>query len=552
MKNRIVKKLTNISWLGRFILVGLLCTMGLQAYSQTEPKISSKVDTTFIKIGDQVKFTITVEADSTDQVIFPEGQPFSPLETVESFATDTMRSKDRMTLQKIYALTQFDSGSYKLPSQRIEINGKGYFTDSLEISVATVPVDTVAQKMYDIKGLMQVQRSNSEIWKVLAYVLLGLLILGGAIYWFLFRKRPLTEEEKLASLPPYDRALLELKKLDNSKYLIQDEYKQYYTELTGIVRAYLEEDVHVTALESTTDELITKLELLKDAGELKLDNDTLYQFKRILQTADLVKFAKSKPATYIAEQDRKSIEQIVIKTHEALPEPTEEDLFEQEAYQEILAKKAYRKKWILATGITLGALLIALAGISAYYGPKIVWDTVTGNPTKKLLDSEWVASSYGYPPINLETPEVLVRQKTTIPAEAKAQISDLQTFSYENKSKLFLIAATSTTFNQSAEPELDKTIDGLLKNFERKGAKNITTKQEEFTTLTGVKGIKTYGSGQFKVPDSDRSTTANYIILSFGGKGFQQQVLLTWEENDPYAQEIVDHILRTVEVKAQV
>ena len=53
-----------------------------------------------------------------------------------------------------------------------------------------------------------------------------------------------------------------LKKLENSKYLIQDEYKQYYSELTGIVRSYLEEDVHVSALESTTDQLIEKLEML--------------------------------------------------------------------------------------------------------------------------------------------------------------------------------------------------------------------------------------------------------------------------------------------------
>ena len=94
-------------------------------------------------------------------------------------------------------------------------------------------------------------------------------------------------------LPPYERAMLELKKLENSKYLIQDEYKQYYSELTDIVRSYLEEDVHVSALESTTDQLIDKLELLKDAGELQLDEDTILQFKRILQTADLGKICKN-------------------------------------------------------------------------------------------------------------------------------------------------------------------------------------------------------------------------------------------------------------------
>ena len=206
-------------------------------FSQTEPEVRSEVDTTFIKIGDQLNFKMIVEVDSTATVIFPEGQTFSPLETVEAFATDTTRKNDRFTLQKTYALTQFDSGSYKLPSQRIEINGKGFFTDSLQIDVATVPVDTLAQNMYDIKPLIQVEKSNTGFWKILLIIIGILAVIAGFLYWFVFRKKPLSEEEKEALLPPYDRALLELKKLDNSKYLIKDEYKQYYSELTDIVRS---------------------------------------------------------------------------------------------------------------------------------------------------------------------------------------------------------------------------------------------------------------------------------------------------------------------------
>jgi len=67
-------------------------------YAQQKPKITTEVDTTFIKIGDQVQWKISVEVDSVDQVIFPEGQTFSPLETVEAYATDTTRKKDRLTL----------------------------------------------------------------------------------------------------------------------------------------------------------------------------------------------------------------------------------------------------------------------------------------------------------------------------------------------------------------------------------------------------------------------------------------------------------------------
>lgn len=532
------------------VFVFLLCSITLSA--QENPKITTEVDTTFIKIGEQVQWKVTVDIDSTDFVIFPEGQTFSPLETVEAFATDTTRNKDRLTLQKIYALTQFDSGAYKLPSQRIDINGTGYMTDSSMINVATVPVDTLNQKMYDIKPLINVEKNNYAFWKYLLIGLLILLILGGLLYWFVFRKKPLTEEEKVALLPPYDRALLELKQLENSKYLIQDEYKQYYSELTTIVRSYLEEDAHITALESTTGQLIEKLELLKDAGELKLDDDTIKQFQQILQTADLVKFAKNKPSTSVAEQDRKLVEQIVEKTHEAIPEPTEEELLEQAEYQEELERRAKKKKIRIAVISAVAVVLvgITIAGVKLGFG--YLKDTVLGHPTKELLEGEWVRSSYGFPPIQLETPQVLVRQKIKLPAEAKAAIADIQAFEYRSPISLFNIGTTSITLaQQDVEPEFDKTIEQILSNFEGQGAKNIITKQEEFSTISGVKGVKVFGSGQFPLPGSEELIDGEYAVLLFGGKGFQQYVILTWLEDDTYAQEIVDRILASVEVKTE-
>lgn len=525
---------------------------GVQGFSQTKPKISSEVDTTFIKIGDQVQWKVSVDIDTTDQVIFPEGQTFSPLETVEAYATDTTRKKDRLTLQKIYALTQFDSGAYKLPTQRIEINGVGYFTDSLIINVATVPVDTIAQKMYDIKPLIAVEKSNPDWWKYLLIGLLFLAVLAGLFYWFVLRKKPLTEEEKEALLPPYDRALLELKRLENSKYLIQDEFKEYYSELTDIVRSYLEEDAHVSALESTTGQLIDKLELLSDSGELELDKDTINQFKNILQTADLVKFAKSKPSSSIAERDRKLVEQIVVKTHDALPEPTEEELMQLAEYQEELERKKQKKKLVVGI-VSLAAIIIIGTTIAGFkFGFGYLKDTVLGHPTKELLEGDWISSSYGYPPVVLETPQVLVRQVVKLPPEAKASILDIQAFGYRNAIGLFTIGTTSITTNPEAEPDFAQTIEQIIKSFEAQGTKNIITKQEEFSTVSGVKGLKVYGSGKFKVPESEELIKGKYTVLLFGGKGFQQYVILSWLNDDAYAEEIVNRILTTVEVKTDV
>ncbi|WP_317236543.1 hypothetical protein [Allomuricauda sp. F6463D] len=534
--------------LSTLLLLFLLPTFG---FSQSEPKVNAEVDTLAIKIGEQIQYKITVEADPTDVVFFPEGQTFSPLETVEAIMADTIKNDEKVILQKIYSLTQFDSGAYTVPPQRIAINEQPFFTDSFQIKVADVAVDTTKQKMYDIKPLIEVEKNTADMWFTALWILLAMVVIGGLVYWFFIRKKPLTEEEKVAMLPPYDRAILELKKLENSRYLIQDEYKQYYSELTDIVRSYLEEDVHVSAMESTTSELITKLEMLKDAGELKLEDDTIEQFQKILQTADLVKFAKSKPATTIAEKDRKVVEQIVIKTHEALPEPTEEDLLLDEEYLEEQTKKKQRKRIYLAAAIFAGILVLGSAFSVAYFGAKNVRDTVFGYPTKTLLEGEWVASSYGFPPIELETPDVLVRQDVQFPKETKELIKELQAFSYGIYTDIFSVSASSITYKeQTAEPNFDAAIGSTLTNFEQLGLKNIITKQEEFVTQSEIKGIKTFGTGTFDEPNGDSKKT-KYSILSFGGKGFIQQVVITWEEGDEYAEQIVDRILNSLDVKTQ-
>ncbi|WP_445386601.1 hypothetical protein ACT6NV_07310 [Robiginitalea sp. IMCC44478] len=529
----------------------LFAALNLQAQSQ--PEISTSVDTTSIRIGEQIRFTVRVETDSSSVVFFPEGQTFSPLETVEAFMTDTTRKADRILLEKTYALTQFDSGAYLLPTQRIEVDGKGYFTDSLLISVATVPVDTVTQKMYDIKPLIGVDRDPLSWLRTLGWVLLVLLLAGIAVYWFFIRKKPLSPEEEEALLPPFERAMRELKRLETSRYLIQDEFKQYYTELTDIVRSYLEEEVHVSALESTTSELILKLELLKDAGQLRLEPDTLIQFRKILETADLVKFAKSKPEVSRAEQDRLVVESIVVKTKEAIPEPTEEELMQQAEYLAALKIQKKRKKIRLAFASLAGILLVALISSIAYFGFANVKDTLLGNPSKSLLEGEWVASSYGYPPVILETPEVLYRRDVNLPPEAREAVKEIDAFIYNNPDAKLSIAASSTLFNKTdAEPDFEGSIEQILKGFEEKGARNIITKQETFTTVSGVKGIKIYGRGDFPVPESSSRVDGAYTILMFGGNGFLQELVISWEEGDPYAEEIVDRILKTIEVKTTV
>ncbi|MDC1379741.1 BatD family protein, partial [Algibacter sp.] len=154
----------------------------------SKAQVTSSIDSTSIKIGEQITYHIQVEVDTTDLVVFPEGQTFSPLEMIESYAIDTLKKKDKYNLIKKYGLTQFDSGSYTIPRQKIIIGDKTFFTDSLKVEVNNVVVDTT-QALYDIKPIIAVEKSGSNWWK---YVLLTLLIIGAIaflLFWFIWRKK---------------------------------------------------------------------------------------------------------------------------------------------------------------------------------------------------------------------------------------------------------------------------------------------------------------------------------------------------------------------------
>ena len=71
---------------------------------------------------------------------------------------------------------------------------------------------------------------------------------------------------ELNSLPPFESAIKALKNLENKQLNNQDSYKHYYSEITEIVRKYLYNEINIDALESTSNQLLKKLELLNDAG----------------------------------------------------------------------------------------------------------------------------------------------------------------------------------------------------------------------------------------------------------------------------------------------
>lgn len=525
-------------------------------------EVKVETNTKNIKIGEQIQYKVSVETPADTPVSFPEGQTFAPLEMVKTRAADTLRDGGKYRLVKEYYLTQFDEGKYTIPSQKIRINNKDYFTDSLLVEVHTVAIDTLKQPLYDIKPIQEVKKPFTSYGWILTIIAAVLLLLIVAFVYFVFirkKKFPFLQTQK--KLPPFDRAIQDLKELQNSKYLIQSQHKEYYTRLTDIVKAYLEEEVHILAKESTTDELLTKINLLQEKGKLNLNQETITNLKRVLQTADLVKFAKNKPSDDNAEYDRETIENVVIKTQEAIPlEPTDEQAINEARQKALALKRQKRKKLLIRVGVGI-LLFFLLGGVGLYFGYRTLKNWLFNPYVAELNEGKWVTSDYGYPITELTTPKVLMRKQIVDITGFKPIIHSQSTFYFGSLNSELYIMTNIITFvketggnssergdgNISLDPQLVNEI--VLAQLDKAGAKNITTLQEEYTTPSGVKGMKVFG--EMTLPDKNGNPfKANYELYSFTENGALQQLLITYI-NDFNAKAIAKRVVNSIAFKTE-
>lgn len=280
-------------------------------------QVKVEVDTTNIRIGEQFKYQISV--DDTANVIIPKLENLKGIEIVEDIATDTLEKN----LIKKYVLTSFDSGAYYIPAQQVFIRNRAYLTDSILINVATVAIDTTKQKMFPIKAIQSEPYTFDDFKPYLIWVILGLLLIAGLIYYLKTRKKEeITEEEIIAALPPYEEAIERLQKLDEKLLWQNNQVKRYYSELTDIIRAYIEKELKIPALESTTDELIETMKDFNEAKTIETSRENIRKLKELLREADLVKFAKSKPLSHEIEEDRRDAEDVL---NELKPKPIVEE-----------------------------------------------------------------------------------------------------------------------------------------------------------------------------------------------------------------------------------
>jgi hypothetical protein len=522
-------------------VVYILIFMGFIGFSQENP-VSVITDTTSIRIGEQIQYRILV--NETNNVIFPELQmdTLGRVEVVESLPIDTLKNR----LEKRYLLTSFDSGQYLIPQQQVLINNKKFFTDSLLVDVVKVKVDTTKQKMFPIKSIKREPKTFDD-YKHLWWWIIPILILLAVALYFIFRKKEKKAKAEVY-IAPIQEAMQRLIALDEKQLLQQNKIKAYYTELTDIVRTYIEKDVSIPALESTTNELIETIIDFNESSNLGIAKETIQQLKEVLQGADLVKFAKSKPMIEEIRSDRNIVEEILKNTEVAVRE-NDDDPKENPV---VFLEKSPQKKLstLKKKSFVIGLIVVIGLATIGYLGYSYIKENFIGHTTSEMLEKEWYTGTYGYPEVSISTPEILKIQSVQLPENGMSLVGDFTMYTYGSVLSDFYVAVSATRFLSQLE-QLDMTVgvNGSLSAMEKQLKTRFTNIRKEDITINGIHGIKV--EVEYKKMNESTQLKDDYklTMLFFADREGMRQVYVSSLWSDDAAPEIVDRIIKSVNIK---
>jgi len=284
----------------KYNLLLFLLFMSVGSFGQ-QPVATATLDTNAMLIGDQVLLTLQFSGPSDAQIAWPmiPDTILEKIDVLEREKIDTLIQEESRTTSysQNILLTCFDTGFYVIPPipfyYRVLPDTTIFLAETRMhfLAVHTLAVDTT-KPIKPIKGPMRAPLTFREIlpWIIVGLVAVGLIIF--LIYYLRKRKKkePVFRIRPRIKLKPHEVALTEFEKLRVKKLWQKGKVKIYYTELTDILRHYIEGRFNVAAMESTSAEILHDL-----LGVKEINRSIWDEVGKLLMQADMVKFAKEIP-----------------------------------------------------------------------------------------------------------------------------------------------------------------------------------------------------------------------------------------------------------------
>lgn len=286
------------------------------------------LDSSTIFIGDHLKVAINVVAPkgtTVKSINYGNWADAGNLEILEQGKLNTVATEPELLLQQQIVFTTFDSGYHRLPPLEViyQLNGITDTVNSgnLGLTVKSIPVTEEADIM-DNKDIILEPINWRDFLPYILTILAVILLIG--IVWRVSATAKRKAQPPAPPPPPVPAHLIALGKLDKLEADAswkQGDIKGFQSDVTYVLREYLENRFGMHALEATTPEITRSLKArqLDEEGHLR----------QVLDTADMVKFAKAVPAEEVHPRSLNRVREFVITTQEKA-EPTPEENAEEE------------------------------------------------------------------------------------------------------------------------------------------------------------------------------------------------------------------------------
>lgn len=259
--------------------------------------VDARLDSMSMFIGNQNRLTLEITVPEESMVSLPV-VPADTLVTnvfILQASLDSQRvdnGRKRYTQQ--WLLTCFDEGLYYIPPFTVDVDGEDYVSNYLSLKVLTFDVDTASKAIFDIKPVEKAPFVPSDylrpvfmVWGGLSLAILAVMLI------LVFRRRRELERMETPDpellLPPHVAALKALDTIREEKLWQQGRYKDFYTQLTDVLRKYIFRRYGIGALEMTSGEILEALRRDEESKEIR------QMLAQILTLSDFVKFAKMNP-----------------------------------------------------------------------------------------------------------------------------------------------------------------------------------------------------------------------------------------------------------------
>ena len=207
----------------------------------------------------------------------------------------TADADSNVIVKQQLTLMTFDTGQIQLPA--IGLTYAQSFDDPMRLQAFTDPIDLyattiVVDTLQPYKPIVEPIAAPIRMKEVFPWILVVLLavLLGLGIWLFLKRRKVKVDEDGNVIhgpvIPPYDKAVDDLKRLREEKMWQSGKVKEYFSSLTDIAREYIEGQFGVNAVEMTTDDI------LEEIKPLNFPKETYNKLKDTMKVSDFVKFAK--------------------------------------------------------------------------------------------------------------------------------------------------------------------------------------------------------------------------------------------------------------------